>query len=207
MKKFTFLLTLLFITVSFQCFSQIKVNSTGQVGINNTSPAYQLDVTGNFHVNSTYNLYFSTGNLYSNSSSSYLGTSSYFWGYLYASRIFYYYTPVQYSDLKLKKEVTDLSETDNKLKELRPVKYKMEPKLNDGENITDVKNYDPDEIHVGLIAQEVQEVYPDFVTQDDKGTLGIKYTDFIPVLIKAYQDQQKYIEDLEKRIVKLESGK
>lgn len=205
MKKITFLFVLGFLALSLNSFSQINVNSTGKVGINNSSPSYQLDVNGNLKVNSSYPMYYSSGNLYSTSSSSYLGTSSYFWGYLYARYIFYYYTPIQYSDKKLKKDILDLSDADNRLLELRPVKYKMIPRLSEGENITDQKNYDPEATHIGLIAQEVQKVYPELVSEDDEGTLGIKYNEFITILIKAYQDQQKTIDDLTDRIEKLES--
>jgi hypothetical protein len=53
-------------------------------------------------------------------------------------------------------------------------------------------------LSMGLIAQEVQEVYPELVSfmGSDKQTLGIAYDGFIPVLIAAAQEQQAQIESL-----------
>ena len=63
-------------------------------------------------------------------------------------------------------------------------------------------------IHLGLIAQEVQKVIPEVVTQitdkeeDGMGYLGIAYSELIPVLIGAIQDQQNIIEDQQSQIEK-----
>jgi hypothetical protein len=51
-KSLIFLAVLAF--VSFKGFSQLYINSTGKVGINNSSPSYQLDISGNFRVSQTY---------------------------------------------------------------------------------------------------------------------------------------------------------
>ncbi len=49
----------------------------------------------------------------------------------------------------------------------------------------------------GFIAQDVQGVYPQAVTTDPDGLLGINKDAFIPVLVKAIQEQQKQIEALQ----------
>jgi hypothetical protein len=74
----------------------------------------------------------------------------------------------------------------------------------------------PDEgLHYGLIAQEVREVLPDIVSGDggENGTLGMNYSELVPVLVKAVQEQQKeidtqaqQIEDLEARLAALEGA-
>ena len=46
MKKFTLILILCFVVLTGNLSAQIKVNSSGYVGINNTNPAYRLDVAG-----------------------------------------------------------------------------------------------------------------------------------------------------------------
>jgi hypothetical protein len=46
MKKFTSIFVLGFLSLSLSCFSQIKVNSSGYVGINESVPAYNLDWHG-----------------------------------------------------------------------------------------------------------------------------------------------------------------
>jgi hypothetical protein len=53
-----------------------------------------------------------------------------------------------------------------------------------------------------LIAQDVQAVLPEAVTvQKDKiGTLGLSYTDTIPLLVAAIQEQQAIINDLKARL-------
>lgn len=189
-------------------FSQIKVNSSGNVGVNNTNPSYKLDVNGNVRiVEGGSNYLFSGSSLINTSSGSMLGNTSYFWGYLFAQNILYYYTPVQYSDSKLKSDITELDSSGSKLLKLRPVKYKMAPQLNEGETIENIKGIDPNAKHIGFLAQEVQLVFPELVTTDDKGTLGIKYMELIPILIKSFQEQQLVIDDLKLRIEKLEAAR
>ena len=55
----------------------------------------------------------------------------------------------------------------------------------------------------GFIAQDVQEVLPDIVTEGSGGMLGLKTDSIIPYLVKAIQEQQKEIEDLKTEIEKL----
>jgi len=59
-----------------------------------------------------------------------------------------------------------------------------------------------------LIAQDVQAVLPEAVTQkdDDIGTLGVAYTDIIPLLVAAIKEQTQTITALEARIAALESN-
>jgi hypothetical protein len=47
-----------------------------------------------------------------------------------------------------------------------------------------------------LIAQDVQKVLPEAVSVDEDGILGLRYTEVIPLMIAAIQDQQKQIEEL-----------
>lgn len=49
----------------------------------------------------------------------------------------------------------------------------------------------------GFIAQEAQEVYPSMVTEGNDGYLGISKDHLIPLLVKALQEQQVKIEELE----------
>ena len=58
-----------------------------------------------------------------------------------------------------------------------------------------------------LIAQDVQKVLPEAVSveKDAQGTLGIRYTEIIPLLVAAIQEQQAIIEQLTQRIAALES--
>ena len=94
------------------------------------------------------------------------------------------------SDLRLKKNITTLENQLAKVLSLRPTRYQFKDNSNE-----------PDEFTLGLIAQEVQKIIPEVVTQitdkeeDGMGYLGIAYSELIPVLIGAIQDQQNIIED------------
>lgn len=88
------------------------------------------------------------------------------------------------SDIRLKHNVRDLNSALAMVKALRPVRFEY--------------NSMPGE-RLGLIAQEVQEVVPEVVTVDtltEEGMLGVKYSELVPVLIKAMQEQQAEIEML-----------
>jgi len=65
---------------------------------------------------------------------------------------------------------------------------------------------DENKSQVGLIAQDVQAVLPEVITEDAEGYLGIRYTETIPLLVAAIQEQQTTIEALEARITALEAG-
>ena len=54
---------------------------------------------------------------------------------------------------------------------------------------------------LGLVAEEVAEVEPLLVTRNNEGEIeGVKYDRIAVVLVKAFQEQQRYIEDVEKQI-------
>jgi hypothetical protein len=61
---------------------------------------------------------------------------------------------------------------------------------------------------VGLIAQDVQATLPEAVSieEDEIKTLQLRYTEVIPVLVKAIQEQQALITQLTARITALESA-
>ena len=59
-----------------------------------------------------------------------------------------------------------------------------------------------------LIAQDVQAVLPEAVDvkEDEQGTLGLRYTDVVPLLVAAIKEQQATITALEARITALEAN-
>ena len=208
MKKFTFLFVLAFLAMSFKGISQIKVNSTGKVGINNSSPAYQLDVNGSLRVTAGgAQLIYETACLYPyNAGYSSCGTVGDMWQELYAWYPYFYSNPTILSDVNAKTDIKDLSDTKSKLLVLRPVTYKLKPEFIGKEKVNDKIVDKEAKDQLGLIAQEVQEVFPEIVTAREDGTLGIRYTDLVPVLIKAMQEQQGEIDDLKARLEKLENA-
>ncbi|NCN22525.1 tail fiber domain-containing protein, partial [Candidatus Falkowbacteria bacterium] len=59
---------------------------------------------------------------------------------------------------------------------------------------------------VGLIAQDVEKVFPELVTGEE-GRKGVQYGNLVAPLIEAIKEQQAQIDDLQKRIVELENVK
>lgn len=98
-----------------------------------------------------------------------------------------------YSDIRSKSNITNLTNSLNTILKLRPVSYNfLDHSL--GSNTTFSIGGNGKEI--GLIAQEVEQVLPNAVLTDDKGQKLINYTALIPVLINAVQMLQAEILEL-----------
>lgn len=93
------------------------------------------------------------------------------------------------SDRNLKKDIRTLDNSLEKILALRGVSFTWK------EN--NVKS-------IGVIAQEVEEVYPELVTTNN-GTKSVQYGNLIAPLIEAVKAQQLQIEKLEQRISELEN--
>ncbi len=92
------------------------------------------------------------------------------------------------SDEKLKDINSNIENAVDKLMTLRAINFSWKIDETKKENL-------------GLIAQDVEKVFPQVVDVIKDGNLGVRYTDLIPVLVKAIQEQQKQIEEL-KQLVK-----
>lgn len=101
------------------------------------------------------------------------------------------------SDERLKKDIesADSSKLLDAALALRPVHYrfKTEPSEDCGE---------PTPTHLGLIAQEVQRVLPEFVADDGK-TLTLDYASLSVVALGALQEQQQQLADARSQIESL----
>ena len=100
------------------------------------------------------------------------------------------YSTFASSDARLKNDIQPIEDGYGKLSNLNPVSFTWE-----SNNQSDF----------GLIAQEVEKLYPEFVKDHMTGYKAVKYNSFIPLLIKTVQEQQEQIFDLIKRIETLES--
>ena len=60
---------------------------------------------------------------------------------------------------------------------------------------------------IGLIAEEVAEVYPEMVRYEEEEVTGVNYSKLTATLIKAIQEQQKQIDELKVEITTLKSTK
>jgi hypothetical protein len=102
------------------------------------------------------------------------------------------------SDISIKENIRDLTlEVDfNRLLELQPKQYTYKD---------DVEH----KIHYGLIAQDVEQVYPELIylikgedSLTDKPTnlKSVNYVEMVPLLLLKIQDLQKQIDELNERV-------
>lgn len=104
------------------------------------------------------------------------------------------------SDVKLKENIVDATP---KLKDLCKVKVRQYNLIGD------------DKKQIGVVAQELEEVFAGLVDEsadkdqdgNDLGTTTkqVKYSVFVPMLIKAIQEQQAMIEELKTKVAALEA--
>jgi hypothetical protein len=209
MKNLAITLTCLSLILPLDLFCQIKVNASGQVGINNTSPSYQLDVVGTTRFTNTgnYSLLFNYGSFYPSSGLCSLGTIQYYWNYLFVTNPYFYNSPVITSDQKNKTDIRELDNSSSNLLLLKPVKYKLNPKLIGDPKSDSIQIKQANVDQYGFLAQDLQQLLPDLVSKDEEGTLGIKYIELIPLLVKGFQEQQIQIDSLQVRVHELEKGK
>jgi hypothetical protein len=92
------------------------------------------------------------------------------------------------SDRRFKKNIKPTTNSLAKLTQLQGVSYDMN--TNDFQ-----KNNFKTSTDIGLIAQDVQKIFPEVVSEKD-GYLGIDYGKLVPVLIESIKEQQKQIEEL-----------
>ncbi|HXI90577.1 MAG TPA: tail fiber domain-containing protein [Blastocatellia bacterium] len=117
---------------------------------------------------------FKVGNVEPDSDTQTLGSSSNKWSAVWALN-----GTIQTSDARLKQGIANLKYGLSQVMQLRPVSFQW-------------KAGNDKSTHLGLIAQEVDAVVPEAVQKgaDAAAPLGMNYSDLIPVLIKAIQEQQ-----------------
>jgi hypothetical protein len=225
MKKSVFALGLCVLMTQF-VFAQIKVTSAGYVGIGTQSPSCKVTMQGdNILLRSNTNN--STGILFtylpgeeafdiSPTSNGYnsMGANQRYdviYGNMFDGEggwfnSLYTFNFYDWSDIKLKKNINNLSFDKSAFSKLHPVSYEICDSLllnkNQRKNkkaVTTTK--------YGFIAQELQELYPQLVSTDEvTGFLKVKPLELIPILVSAIKDQQTQISDLETRLSKLENN-
>lgn len=105
-----------------------------------------------------------------------------------------------YSDIKAKKNIQPLGRSINsvyKLQQLKPVKYDFQ---DNSDQMTFKVGGDGTEI--GLIAQDVEQVFPNLVLTDPEGKKLVNYTSLIPVLIDAINTLTAEVNALKKSQLK-----
>ena len=104
-------------------------------------------------------------------------------------------TLTQSSDRRLKTDIHPLTDALAGLARLQPVRYRFREGTNR-----------PEGVHIGLIAQGVEAVFPELVSQGADGYLSVSYANLSAVLVQALHEQQDEIETLNARLVRLEAA-
>lgn len=106
-------------------------------------------------------------------------------------------TTLYHSDRRWKKDISTLRGSLDKVQHLRGVSFHWRK--------DEFKDMDfPEGRHIGVIAQEVEEVLPELVNTNAEGYKSVEYANLVAVLIEAVKEQQVRIDEQNERIEKLE---
>jgi hypothetical protein len=192
---------------------RMRIDSSGNVGVGITSP------TANLHVRATTdgteaNAHFKIeGAVSTYIAHHWLDSNAYYIGQNSSFRALRIYSGAEssgvnlssggtswgtFSDERLKYDVEPVENAVESLSNLRTVKYR----LKDVDSAEDKKK-------IGLMAQDLVGVLDEVIdpvkkTGDDTEYMSVRYTELVPVLVKAIQEQQTLIESLTDRIAALE---
>lgn len=174
---------------------------TAILGRSRSSGAFNIGVQGTADQSASVNY-----GVYGHASGGTTNYAGYFSGNVYATG-----TITQLSDSRFKRDITTISsETKSALLELKPSTYRFAT-VNELTAAGLPRASLSEGVHYGLIAQEVQAVLPNLVSQEVLAipaedlstqdvpvqTLGVNYSELIPILIAVIQDQQAQIEALQ----------
>lgn len=139
-----------------------------------------------------------------------LGSSARRWTAIYASN-----GTISTSDVRLKTAIKPLKYGLDELLQLEPISFQWKEEKEDSFVIPDEEK----EYKLGFIAQDVKKIIPEVVVahqwkeyeefpgelvKEETERLGMRYSDLVPVAIKAIQEQQEIIDRLEKQNGKLQ---
>jgi len=99
-------------------------------------------------------------------------------------------TVVQGSDERLKEDIAPIDNALSRINHIDGVFFKYK---------------DSGDKSVGFVAQQIQKVLPEVVSEDNNGYLGVNYSGVTAVLVEAIREQSSIISDLESRLSKLEN--
>ena len=90
----------------------------------------------------------------------------------------------QFSDEKLKKDIKPVSNSLTRLGALN------------GYNYTWISKEVDDRLQTGMMAQEVEKVFPELISKNQKGESAVNYIGLIPHLVEAIKELQQEIAKL-----------
>ena len=134
--------------------------------------------------------------------------AGYFYGNVYTSGSITASSFLQSSDKRLKDNIRPLGSrgesTLEKVLNMNVVEYNFKcitPSVEIPDSLlTDeavmASGVDPNQNHIGLIAQELQELYPDLVREGQDGYLSVNYIELVPVLIRSIQELKQELDEV-----------
>jgi hypothetical protein len=176
------------VTVETAGSERLRVSSTGDVSFNSTAVSTSTTVGGASWTSTGYHV------LYSNATLAASGILDYYsdWGATKrnvfrvqadGNALNYNNSYGALSDASLKENIVDATPKLNALKQVRVVNFN--------------RIGDPDNKQIGMVAQELELIWPKLVSQDQDGIKSIKYSVLVPILIQAVQELAAKVEALE----------
>lgn len=111
------------------------------------------------------------------------------------------------SDIRLKENVTSLSSTEksngetlSNVMDMNVIKYNYRDRQEERSDTTQTRSQAPStakkQMHYGLSAQELQQIYPDLVIEGQDGYLGVNYIELVPILIRSIQELKAELDEV-----------
>lgn len=196
--------------IVFIANAQLKVSTYGNVGIGTSSPQYKLDLflseDHTARIRTWTDVYINnTGTsgsvcLYPNAGFYLqLGKQGNKVGEIWCHTLFYLSNIVNISDVRLKENISPIESPLSRIMQINGIRYSLKEELFSG--LPDEKKNEYMEPDFGFIAQEIKEVFPELIVEDDSGYLNVKYVRIIPILVEAIKEQQKIIDSMQQRFV------
>lgn len=193
---------------------RMRIDSSGNVAIGTTAPQARLHISRPTDGSEASPHFRIDGAASTYTASHWLDSNAYYIGQNSSSRRVRIYSGAEtagvslnagatswgtFSDERLKYDVEPVENAVESLSNLRTVKYR----LKDVDSSEDKKK-------LGLMAQDLVGILDEVIdpvkrTGDDTEYMSVKYTELVPVLVKAIQEQQTLIESLTARIAALEA--
>jgi hypothetical protein len=92
------------------------------------------------------------------------------------------------SDRRYKENIVPLNSALEQISRVEGVKYNY-------------KADDASQIHFGVIAQDIEKIFPNLVKTNDKGYKSVNYIELVPMLLEAIKEQQSTIDRLHKQLI------
>ena len=151
-----------------------SASGTWGINISGNAASSSTCTVNNSNANSSYNIVWNSGNTLYYTNSIYLNPSS---KTIYANNF------NSTSDIRVKDNIKTLEGSLDKLNLIRGVEYDR----NDSE----------ERFHqLGVIAQEIEKVYPEAVDEDKNGMKTVSYQQLVPVLIEAVKELSQEVKNL-----------